>query len=224
MIDLIIWVGLVGSIQRSKIGPQLKPHNKKPQTLKRKTPLFFSIATPFCSRRKKPASTLSLSLKLALYTYTFSLSLSIIPTMPSLALSDAILSETPKDKKIKKMKNSETLETDQKIKSKLKESKKRKALEDDEEERSDTSSSELIEPVVDSKESKKKKAKFEEEDPNAVSKFRISAKLKAKLKEKGIEALFPIQAMTFNTVLDGSDLIGRARTGQVYFLCTYRFI
>ncbi|GMY23017.1 DEAD-box ATP-dependent RNA helicase 7-like [Fagus crenata] len=134
--------------------------------------------------------------------------------MPSLALSDAILSETPKDKTIKKMKNSETLETDQKIKSKLKESKKRKALEDDEEERSDTSSSELIEPVVDSKESKKKKAKVEEEDPNAVSKFRISAKLKAKLKEKGIEALFPIQAMTFNTVLDGSDLIGRARTGQ----------
>ncbi|KAJ1402547.1 RNA-binding domain superfamily [Sesbania bispinosa] len=52
------------------------------------------------------------------------------------------------------------------------------------------------------------------EDPNAVSKFRISESLRAKLKEKGIESLFPIQAMTFDTILDGSDLVGRARTGQ----------
>ncbi|KAJ1423873.1 RNA-binding domain superfamily [Sesbania bispinosa] len=52
------------------------------------------------------------------------------------------------------------------------------------------------------------------EDPNAISKFRISESLRAKLKEKGIESLFPIQAMTFDTILDGSDLVGRARTGQ----------
>ncbi|KAL5099358.1 hypothetical protein RYX36_003685 [Vicia faba] len=72
---------------------------------------------------------------------------------------------------------------------------------------------------------KKKKLKVEDEDvveevavkkddPNAVSNFRISEPLKMKLKEKGIEALFLIQAMTFNTILDGSDLVGRARTGQ----------
>ncbi|KAL5054824.1 hypothetical protein RYX36_035506, partial [Vicia faba] len=72
---------------------------------------------------------------------------------------------------------------------------------------------------------KKKKSKVEDEDvveevavkkddSNAVSNFRILEPLKMKLKEKGIEALFPIQAMTFNTILDGSDLVGRARTGQ----------
>lgn len=55
----------------------------------------------------------------------------------------------------------------------------------------------------------------EPEDPNAVSRFLISEPLKARLKEKGITALFPIQAMTFDTVYDGSDLVGRARTGQV---------
>jgi len=53
-----------------------------------------------------------------------------------------------------------------------------------------------------------------EENPNAVSKFRISAPLREMLKSKGIEALFPIQAMTFDVVLDGSDIVGRARTGQ----------
>lgn len=72
---------------------------------------------------------------------------------------------------------------------------------------------------------KSKKAKVEKEDeenknveeesPNAVSQFRISQPLRAKLKEKGIESLFPIQAMTFDTILDGSDLVGQARTGQV---------
>lgn len=55
----------------------------------------------------------------------------------------------------------------------------------------------------------------DEEDPNALTKFRISKALRETLKEKGIESLFPIQAMTFNTILDGSDLVGRARTGQV---------
>ncbi|ESW15329.1 hypothetical protein PHAVU_007G063700 [Phaseolus vulgaris] len=94
-------------------------------------------------------------------------------------------------------------------------------------------SSELVEPESSreddhKKKKKKKKAKSEEqplvmeaeekeekkEDPNAVSKFRISEPLRLKLKEKGIESLFPIQAMTFDLVLDGSDLVGRARTGQ----------
>ena len=169
--------------------------------------------------------------------------------MPSLPLSDSMLTETtPKDKKEKKSKkmknNGETLETadspisEKKSKTKkTKETKKRKALEMDEEEEEERSgtSSELVEPVSskksvaeesEKKSKKNKKAKVEdgeeeevksvEEDPNAVSRFRISAPLKAKLKEKGIEALFPIQAMTFDTILDGSDLVGRARTGQVY--------
>lgn len=88
---------------------------------------------------------------------------------------------------------------------------------------------ELVEPrgSREEKKKKKKKVKLEEsllmeeevvvkkEDPNAVSKFRISGPLREMLKEKGIVSLFPIQAMTFDTVLDGSDLVGRARTGQV---------
>lgn len=55
-------------------------------------------------------------------------------------------------------------------------------------------------------------------DPNAVSNFRISEPLRAALKSKGIQSLFPIQAMTFDLILDGSDLVGRARTGQVWSL------
>ncbi|KAL0403086.1 UNVERIFIED_CONTAM: DEAD-box ATP-dependent RNA helicase 7 [Sesamum radiatum] len=101
--------------------------------------------------------------------------------------------------------------------------KKRKALEidgeDNEDERSETSS-ELGEPM-NSMGKKKKKMKFEEEDedekeqnPNSLSNFRISVPLREALKSKGIEYLFPIQAMTFDMILDGSDLVGRARTGQ----------
>ncbi|KAI9076706.1 hypothetical protein K1719_041346 [Acacia pycnantha] len=149
--------------------------------------------------------------------------------MPSLPVSDVAHSETPKDKKEKKkkMKNEALLEDGVSAKKK-KESKKRKALDvetmgSEDEVRSETSS-ELVEPDSVKEKRKKKKAKVDEpedkeqevekEDPNAVSNFRISAPLRAKLKEKGIESLFPIQAMTFDTVLDGADLVGRARTGQ----------
>lgn len=158
--------------------------------------------------------------------------------MPSLAVSDSVLSETPKDKKEKKSKKmktvNETLGSDSSTgekKKQKKESKKRKVLEiEDEDQRSDTSS-ELVEPMnwkaeelEKSEKKKKKKAKVEDEEtneegkseegPNAITRFRISEPLRAKLKEKGIESLFPIQAMTFDTILDGSDLVGRARTGQ----------
>ncbi|KAG5077792.1 hypothetical protein JHK82_056487 [Glycine max] len=100
----------------------------------------------------------------------------------------------------------------------------------------DETSSDLVQPEPasredDNKNKKKKKKKVvkseekeqplvteangeKKEDPNALSNFRISEPLRQKLKEKGIESLFPIQAMTFDTVLDGSDLVGRARTGQ----------
>ncbi|KAL2995669.1 hypothetical protein AAZX31_10G229200 [Glycine max] len=101
----------------------------------------------------------------------------------------------------------------------------------------DETSSDLVEPEPasredDSQNKKKKKKKVvkseekeqpllvtepkeeKKDDPNAISNFRISEPLREKLKEKGIESLFPIQAMTFDTVLDGSDLVGRARTGQ----------
>lgn len=82
------------------------------------------------------------------------------------------------------------------------------------------------------KKNKKKKAKSEEEfvvmenkveDPNGISKFKISEPLREKLKEKGIESLFPIQAMTFDIILQGCDLVGRARTGQVRCHSLYFF-
>ncbi|KAI3411271.1 RNA helicase [Psidium guajava] len=108
-----------------------------------------------------------------------------------------------------------------------KKEKKRKALElgeDDDEDKSETSS-ELVDPEnlkANKEREKKKKARLsdgddevvQEENPNAVSNFRISDSLRLKLKDNGIASLFPIQAMTFDIVLDGSDLVGRARTGQ----------
>lgn len=137
-----------------------------------------------------------------------------------------------KQKKVTKrsIQNSDS-ESDEVVKkeSEKKDKKKRKAVEiekednEDEENKSDTSS-EMGEPVNTNTTTKKAKltAADEEkkiEDPNSVSNFRISKPLVEALKTKGIEALFPIQAMTFNTILDGFDLIGRARTGQVIFVC-----
>lgn len=57
----------------------------------------------------------------------------------------------------------------------------------------------------------------EEEDvpnPYALTNFRISDVLVQQLKVKGIESLFPIQALTFDAIYEGNDLVGRARTGQ----------
>ncbi|XVF53997.1 hypothetical protein PTKIN_Ptkin05aG0146100 [Pterospermum kingtungense] len=159
--------------------------------------------------------------------------------MPSLALSD--LKEKKEERRMRKRIDVETPETDKKMK-KLKEpkvkeveendsevkksKKKRKAseLQLEEDERSETSS-ELVEPVdvKEKKKKKQKKTKVEEEeaedegkseDPNSISRFRISEAVREKLKSKGIESLFPIQAMTFDIILDGTDLVGRARTGQ----------
>ncbi|KAI6672204.1 hypothetical protein NL676_000110 [Syzygium grande] len=125
-----------------------------------------------------------------------------------------------KEKKSSKSSESKLLEHQEAAKKE----KKRKALEpreDDGEDKSETSS-ELVDPENLKGKKKKKKARLsdgedevvQQENPNAVSNFRISDSLRLKLKDNGIESLFPIQAMTFNIVFDGSDLVGRARTGQ----------
>ncbi|KAJ0042126.1 hypothetical protein Pint_17307 [Pistacia integerrima] len=157
--------------------------------------------------------------------------------MPSLALFDVngtkeerkmkkkialqSLDETDFSAEKKKKKDSKN-KADDSERSKKKDSKKRKVMEEDDEERSETSS-ELGEPVnLKSDKKKQRKAKVDaeveeeekSENPNAISRFRISEPLREKLKSKGIESLFPIQATTFEMVLDGSDLVGRARTGQ----------
>ncbi|URE21279.1 GUCT (NUC152) domain [Musa troglodytarum] len=110
---------------------------------------------------------------------------------------------------------------------KAKKDKKRKASDDDE--KSDTTS-DSTEPTVAEKHAaaanggamKKPKLMKDDDgetdnaadDPNALSNFRISKVLRETLNSKGIKALFPIQAMTFDLTLDGFDLVGRARTGQ----------
>jgi hypothetical protein len=48
-------------------------------------------------------------------------------------------------------------------------------------------------------------------DPAHVDNFPLSPAVKAVLLGKGIEALFPIQAMCLQHVLDSSDVVGRAR-------------
>lgn len=90
-----------------------------------------------------------------------------------------------------------------------------------------------VEEVTDKKTSKKKKVVEEPEpstaasdsadseqfvvevakpaDPFALDNFRLTDKVKLLLREKGIEALFNIQAQTLNPLLDGFDLVGRAR-------------
>ncbi|XP_042060450.1 DEAD-box ATP-dependent RNA helicase 7-like [Salvia splendens] len=153
--------------------------------------------------------------------------------MPSVAIAEAQSADKKKIKKhsgVAEMEVEDNHSAEKKLKKEKKSSKKAK-LTDLDDSNSDS-------PVKISKKEKKRKAleiddneegrsgntsekkmKFVEEDekednPNAVSNFRISAPLREALKAKGIEALFQIQAMTFNTILDGSDLVGRARTGQ----------
>ncbi|CAN6198590.1 unnamed protein product [Urochloa humidicola] len=120
---------------------------------------------------------------------------------------------------------------------KEKKEKKRKAKEpspssEEEEEKSSTSSEETAPSAKKAKKEKAKKsveaspsaseddgevtASSDEDpaDPHALTNFRIAEPLRQRLKSKGIKALFPIQATTFDLVLDGCDLVGRARTGQ----------
>lgn len=50
-------------------------------------------------------------------------------------------------------------------------------------------------------------------DPLHVSNFNLSPEVCARLALKGFTSLYGIQAQTFQPVLDGKDLVGRARTG-----------
>ena len=48
----------------------------------------------------------------------------------------------------------------------------------------------------------------------ALTSFRMDKQMVAALESRGVKALFPIQERTFDTLYDGADLIGRARTGM----------
>ncbi|KAK8916729.1 DEAD-box ATP-dependent RNA helicase 7 [Platanthera zijinensis] len=94
----------------------------------------------------------------------------------------------------------------------VKKKKKRKSVEEDD------TTADAVKPAANKKVSENglpKKARImEDAGPNDLNNFRISNILKERLNSKGIKALFPIQAKTFDIVLDGTDLVGRARTGQ----------
>jgi ATP-dependent RNA helicase DDX21 len=159
--------------------------------------------------------------------------------MPSLAVADYI--EAKEEKKTMKKKIAlETLDGQEKSpksskksskgsdsdvdmkseKKKSKKDKKRKSMEE-EEDKSDTSSElnlkkkkKKAEADVEEEEEKEEEVAVEPPHPNDLSKYRISEPLKQKLISKGIDYLFPIQAATFDMILDGNDMVGRARTGQ----------
>jgi len=65
--------------------------------------------------------------------------------------------------------------------------------------------------VVSSEESEQTKSVVA--DPNSIDNFGLSAPLKSLLREKGIETLFDIQSACLKPLLEGNDLVGRARTG-----------
>ncbi|KAM7272182.1 hypothetical protein ACFE04_026845 [Oxalis oulophora] len=148
--------------------------------------------------------------------------------MPSLAVADYV--ESPKeDKKMKKKKLAVALETldavtdmetesEKKIKKSKKKDKKRKANESDDENengnKSETSSDENLNVKKKVKVDDVEEEKKVELHADDLSKYRISEPLKQKLISKGIDHLFPIQAATFDLILDGNDMVGRARTGQ----------
>jgi ATP-dependent RNA helicase DDX21 len=46
-----------------------------------------------------------------------------------------------------------------------------------------------------------------------IADFRVPASIRVALEGKGITNLFPIQASTFDSIFDGKDVMGRARTG-----------
>lgn len=54
----------------------------------------------------------------------------------------------------------------------------------------------------------------ESESLYAMHRYRISPETIGILHSKGITELFPIQALSFDAIYDGKDLIGRAPTGQ----------
>ena len=53
-----------------------------------------------------------------------------------------------------------------------------------------------------------------EGDELALQNFRLSGETLAALEKRGVKALFPIQAATFDLIFEGKDMIGRARTGM----------
>ncbi|KAH9181405.1 hypothetical protein AeNC1_016619, partial [Aphanomyces euteiches] len=108
----------------------------------------------------------------------------------------------------------------EKIKKAKKEKKAKKRSRDEDEEDTDapaaspTTTVESEEEPPAPKKSKVHNVSTIGDDNPPLSSFRISNETIANLEKRGINQLFPIQAMTFDKIYDKKDLIGRARTGM----------
>mmetsp|Transcript_247 Transcript_247/g.386 ORF Transcript_247/g.386 Transcript_247/m.386 type:complete len:726 (-) Transcript_247:806-2983(-) len=129
-----------------------------------------------------------------------------------------------KDKKDKKEKSKSKKEKKEK-KEKRKEKKDKKDKKRKRSESSDSSSAEEKETKGKEPEVKKTKklsepeAEKTEENPlmkgaKPISEFDVSSATVGALKKRGIESLFEIQVKTFPVIMEGKDVIGRARTGM----------
>eukprot|EP00252_Welwitschia_mirabilis_P019382 TRINITY_DN4463_c0_g1_i4.p1 TRINITY_DN4463_c0_g1~~TRINITY_DN4463_c0_g1_i4.p1 ORF type:complete len:711 (-),score=174.01 TRINITY_DN4463_c0_g1_i4:212-2344(-) len=101
-------------------------------------------------------------------------------------------------------------------KEKEKKKKKSRASDDDDDNQNELFRQSKSEDSEEEEEDESEEENEEEKtrNPNALENFRISEVLRNKLKSNGIDSLFPIQAMTYEFILQGNDLVGRARTGQ----------
>ena len=121
-----------------------------------------------------------------------------------------------KDKKDKSKKSEKSEKSDQeKI---LKKAKKSEKSDDQEKKDKKDKKSEK-----EKKEKKEKKRLLEEEeepekkqkvhDPSLLENFKLETCISNALKETGVTSLFPIQIASFDPVIQGKDVLGRARTG-----------
>ncbi|KAG2780164.1 ATP-dependent RNA helicase [Phytophthora cactorum] len=117
------------------------------------------------------------------------------------------------DSSVKKEKKQKKEKKEKKEKKSKKRSREADEENDDTDPAEETGESEVEAPAA-------KKAKSEnathvggEENPPLDS-FRICDETKKNLQTRGIHTLFPIQSMTFDKIMDGKDLMGRARTGM----------
>lgn len=136
--------------------------------------------------------------------------------MPSTLISESddkkkLKSEKIKDKSDKKSKDKK----DKKDKSKKEKSKEEKEKSKEKKEKSKDKS---IDPEKKSK--KRSSSPVEEEqvkkiksDPALVENFNLKPCIVKALKETGVHSLFPIQIASMEPVLQGKDVLGRARTG-----------
>ncbi|XP_016331597.1 nucleolar RNA helicase 2-like isoform X2 [Sinocyclocheilus anshuiensis] len=134
-------------------------------------------------------------------------------------MADECDSPTPKKRKVEKMptESTDTNGNMDTIQIKLKKKKKKKANVEDvmgngEPDKACVSAVDTPGPSSEDSDSEREKETPEQKE-GAFSNFRISQNTITLLRARGVSYLFDIQVKTFNSVYDGKDVIGQARTG-----------